>query len=410
MDRKEWTNRVKTADIVLFGAGNYARDFYRDFGKEYHIAGCVTNNPKEKIFEVDDVEVCPVVRVEEEIRQNRVDRYVICASASSKEMGEQLWQLGLIPGRDYCSSDLFRLIVSEKKIAVSYGVCYMRGIYECLRRSPSFSEKFEIFYSLSYMPRSACDDFLLKFIVSMCDLYLYNAFLSPENRRKHEELLRYLSKDTKRISIPVVSGNAYHPQAGQAGKWENPYGIISSKTRWGSFAGVDHNINRMLEAGVDTDTVLETIMDPRFYEPEWLNENYEKCMTGIQFSETVSDIRISDYLTDNRGKQRLFIDANHISNSVIVELSKRIAIRLGCDEDLPLDELNSMQLINTSEIPLYPSVIYGLQLDNYAGNQIYKMFTFKGPKQVNFEEYVRLYCDYCGNMMRYMNMGFFPGT
>ena len=43
-------NKIKTSDIVLFGAGNYARQFYRDFCDVFHIVGCISNNPKESVF------------------------------------------------------------------------------------------------------------------------------------------------------------------------------------------------------------------------------------------------------------------------------------------------------------------------------------------------------------------------
>lgn len=410
MDRKELVSRFRSAEIILFGAGDYAKQLYRDFGADYHIVKCITNNPREHVFEVDGKEVCPVCRVEEGLKQAKAGSYMVCASANPAKMEEQLWRLGYAPGKDFCNSDIFRLLVSDKKIAVSYGVCYMRALYNCLEKSLGFSEDYEIFYSLSYLERNAVDDFFLKFLIGICDLYLYNATLSPEERMKQEELLHYLPIGSKRVGIPVIASSAYYPQAGDRSQWGNPYGIVSSQTHWGSFLSGDHNINRMLEEGRSTDEIVETLMDDEYYSASWLEENYKKEMIGIQVSESIADITISDFLRDNRGKKRLFLNESHISNEVILQLARRILKHLGYADDLPEEEILLMQLLNTSEVPLYPSVIRGLNLTVYAENDTYRLFTFQGMKVVTFEEYLRLYCDYCGNMMRFVNMGYFPNV
>lgn len=408
MDRKELVSRLRSADIVLFGAGEYAKQLYRDFGADYHIAGCVTNDPKEQVFEVDGKEICPIYRVEEGLKQAKQGAFLICASANPVKMEEQLWRLGYVPGKDFCNSDIFRMLVSDKKIAVCYGVCYMRSVYNCLKKSSGFSEDYQIFYSLSYLERSAFDDFFLKFIIGICDLYFYHATFSPVERMKQEELLRFLPTGVKKVSIPVIGSSAYYPQAGARNQWGNPYGIVSSQTNWGSFLSVDHNINRMLEEGRPADEIVETLMNDEYYSASWLEENYKKEMIGIQVSESMADITVSDFLRDNRGKKRLFLNESHISNEVILELARRILNHLGYADDLPEEEILLMQLVNTSEVPLYPSVIRGLNLTVYEENDTYRLFTFQGMKAVTFEEYLRLYCDYCGNMMRFVNMGYFP--
>ena len=410
MNRKEWKDRLKKMDIILFGAGYYAKLFFRDFSGDYNIVGCITNNPNEMFLSIDGNEVCPIGRVKKAIEAINGHCYIICASAKASEMEEQLWSLGLVPGKNYCSSDMFRLIVSEKQIAVSFGVCYMRAIHDCLRKSSSFIKDYEVFYSLSYLKRNAAEDFFLKFIVSICDLYIYNITLSPVERRKQEEILRYLSSKAKTISIPVISAGAYYPQAGNMDSWSNPYGIVSSKTRWGSFTSPDHNINSMLECGLVTEEIVKSVSDIHYYDKLQLENIYEKDIRGIELAESIADIKISDFIKKNRGVKRLFINESHISNEVMIELTRRIMMKLGYSDDLPSEELLTMQLVNTTEVPIYPSVIEGLDLEVYKNEPMYRLFTFKGIKMVTFEEYVRLYCDYCNNMMRYLNDGFFPDT
>ncbi|MCR4673513.1 MAG: hypothetical protein K5675_00760 [Lachnospiraceae bacterium] len=408
MDRNNRKQHLKKADIILFGAGEYARQFYREYSDTYRIAGCITNNPNEMVFFVDGKEICGVSRVEDLIKNKKESQYIVCASSYASEMGNQLWLLGLVPGKDFCSLDMFRLIVSEKKIALSYGVCYMRAIHYCLKESESFSRDYEIFYGLSYMTRSAKEDAFLKFLVSICDMLLYNVTLSPDERRKHEELLGYLPHGAVKIGIPVLTMSAYYPQSGSIGQVDNPYSVISKKTWWGPFTAADHNINKMIEKGISTDEILGIVCSENFYDAKWLNENYQKDLSAMVFAESMADIKISDYVRDQKGKRRLSIDAIHISNDVICELSKRILKYLGYHDDFDVDLVKARQLINTSEVPLYPSVIKGLELKIYEGVPLYRLFTFKDFDPVTFEEYVRLYCDYCRSMMRYLKLGFFP--
>lgn len=406
--RKVLLNRIMTSDIILFGAGDYARQFYREFRDVVHLAGCISNNPSESVFSVDGVDVCPVIRVEDYIKKEIKGAFIICASASSNDMESQLWMLGLIQGEQFCSSEIARLILTEKKIAIVYGVCYMRAIHDCLKESKSFLRDYQIYYSLSYMTRSAFEDSSLKFLISLCDLYLHNFSLSPDQRRKQQELIRFLSLDAKTITVPIIQSSALYPQAGDISQWTNPYGIVSSKTRWGPFTNPDHNINKYLEQGTKPETILKEISRADYYDVEFLKSNYEKELIGIEISESGSDIIISDFIRNNCGKKRLFMNASHISNEVIIELAIRILRKLGMEEDIPRGELLKHKLINSSEVPLYPSVIRGLELEVYFGDPLYRMFTFGEEEYVSFEEYVIRYCDFCSNMMRFKKMGYFP--
>ncbi len=406
--RKEWIAKLKSKDIVLFCAGNYAKRLYRDYCDELSIVGCISNNPNEEKLCVDGKDICTVFRVEDYIRRASKDTYYICAATTSSDMESQLWLLGLIPGLDFCSSEMARLILSEKKIAVLYGVCYMRAIHDCLKKSMAFMSEYEVFYSLSYMTRSPIEDYYLKFRISLCDLYMHNFTISPDQRKKQYELLRFVPEYAETIAIPIIQSAALYPQAGNSSQWFNPYGIVSSKTRWGAFTSPDHNINRLLEQGITADDILEIVKKKNYYEPSFLEANYNKEMLTIEMSEFGSDILISDYIKNNRGKKRLFINETHISNEVIIELTRRILDKLRIVADLPREELLSIRLINATEVPLYPSVIKGLGLEVYEGNPVYLLYTFSEEKRVSFEEYVKLYCDFCGNMMRYKNMGYFP--
>ena len=53
LKREEYIRSIRQKDIILFGAGNYAKRFYNMFKDELHIKGCITNNSQEKVFQVN---------------------------------------------------------------------------------------------------------------------------------------------------------------------------------------------------------------------------------------------------------------------------------------------------------------------------------------------------------------------
>ncbi len=58
-----WNIKFENREIVLFGTGDCARQFYRDFHKEYSFTACISNG-EESALTVDGKEVMEVRRPE----------------------------------------------------------------------------------------------------------------------------------------------------------------------------------------------------------------------------------------------------------------------------------------------------------------------------------------------------------
>lgn len=142
--RTEWVEAARRKDIVLFGAGAFAQKFYRDFKDELHIQYCISNDERQNIFCMDGREICPVYRVEKAIQNE--DRFIILCAEKHEEMEKQLSTYGLKYGIDFMDSGLFYVLQSNKKIAVFYGVCYMRALYHCLMESSAFTDIYDSYY------------------------------------------------------------------------------------------------------------------------------------------------------------------------------------------------------------------------------------------------------------------------
>lgn len=401
--RAEWIEAVRQKDIVLFGAGAFAKNFYRDFKEELHIQYCISNDNGQNVFCVDGREICPVYCVEKAVWEEH--RFIILCAEKHEEMERQLSAYGLQYGTDYMDSGLFRTLSSNKKIAVFYGVCYMRALHHCLVESPFFTDIYDSYYWLSYRTRNAIEQEMFRLLLGMADLYICHEAVVSENRA----YISLLKQGCRVIRIPVVIFNGYHPKSGDRVAEDNVYSIISSDTYYGTFITPDDVVNRCIRENRELSEILKLISDVDYYEKDFLERNYRREIRKIEVAEAAADIRISDYLLENHGKKRLFMNEKHISNCVIIELAGRVLETLELDRILPEEELNMRRLLYTTEVPVYPSVIDRLSLTVYGTNPKYRMFVFGRELDVSFEEYIERYYEYCMMMKKCMEEGYFPG-
>lgn len=404
--RAEMKNWLTRKEIILFGAGNYARQFYVDFHNTIRIQYCLSNDSREKVFIVDGKEICPVLRAESAaIKENQM--IVLCAKRY-REMEIQLRDMGYQNGVHYIDSHMARLLLTDKKIALCYGVCYMRAIYDCLIKSEDFSKKYETFYWLEYRRMEPEEYEFFSFLLPLCDLFIYTACVSFHKAKRNQAYLSRLSKECRTISVPFIVFQGYHPRTeGKIGD-ENPYNVISVKTYYSGFIVPDCNINRFIDQGKPCREIQKIVGDIGFYQKSWLEKNYEDEMKKIALAERITDIRIGDFLSKNHGKERLFLNETHISNPVIIELAKRILSAAGFKRSLPDAVLKEKRLLYTTEVPLYPSVIEHLDLEVYKNKPAYRLFTFENETDVTFEEYVERYYEYCISMKQWIVKGYFP--
>lgn len=400
--RTEWMEAVRQNKIVLFGAGAFARDFYRDFQKELNIRYCISNDEEQNVFCLGEREICPVYRVEKAVWEEH--RFIILCARKHEEMEKQLSAYGLRYGVDYMDSGLFRVLMSDKKIAVFYGVCYMRALHHCLAESSSFTGIYDSYYWLGYRTRSVTEQEIFRLLLGLADLYICHEAITMENR----VYFSLLKRDCRVIRIPLVLFNGYHPKTDGRMEEDNVYSIVSSGTYFGTFITLDDVVNRCIRENGKLSDILKRISDVDYYEKDFLERNYEREIRKIELAEAAADIIISDYLLENHGKKRLFLNEKHISNCVIVELAERVLEALELDRTLPEEGLCERRLLYTTEVPVYPSVIEKLSLTVYGTNPRYRMFTFGREIDVTFEEYIERYYEYCMMMKKCMEEGYFP--
>lgn len=406
INRKQFTNSLKKKDIILFGAGNFARQFYRDFHEILNIQYCISNNSREEVFIVDDKEICPVKRANSVVLREK-QLIIICAE-SYREMELQLRDMGYHNGIHYINSSMTRVLLSDKKIAIFYGVCYMRALYSCLIESEKFRKEYEAIYWLDYRRMDPEEYELYSFLLPMCDLFIYTVSISFDKSQRNQAYLSRLSKECRTVKIPFITFTGYHPRTeGEVGEL-NAYDVTSNKTYFGTFMIPDCNINRMIGEGKSCNEIVKIVSDTDFYNKAWLEDNFNKGITMLKLADRLADIKIVDFLLLHHGKERLFLNETHINNFVVIELAGRILDFIGMNRDLPEDELMERRLLYTTEMPIYPSVIQHLGLKIYEGSPKYRLFTFEDEIDVSFEEYVEQYYAFCSSMKKWMAKGYFP--
>lgn len=407
VNRIQLINKIAACDIILFGAGNGTRQFYDHYKSVLNIVLCVSNNSNEEKCSFDDGRELTVVRPLDVFVEKGKNTFIIICVDDDAEIEKQLISYGLSAGDDYIRYDLFELLMTNKKIAILYGVCYMRPICHCLKKSSDFSQEYEAFYWLSYKEMTAAEYEMFLSLLKVCDLYIYNPSISRQERALEEVYLRNLPDHCVRVKLPSVGAEAYHPQTIKPEHAGKAYNVVDAQSAYGPFTGQDWYINQMIDDGRRLVEIKKAVKDENFIASDYVRGNYEIQIRKIEIQESASDIKISDYLLYNHKKKRLFLDGAHIANDPICEIANRLLDRLGYASVEFTEEADAL-LIYASEVPLYPSVIKGLRLSVYENEEpLYKLFTFHGYQSVTFDEYIERYYDYCKHIKLYIERGYF---
>lgn len=405
--RVKFINKISACDIILFGAGHRAHCFYNNYKYLLNIVMCVSNNPKEIECSFEDGSRLPVVRPSESFVKKKNNTFIVICVDNDTEIEKQLISYGMTAGEHYIHYGLFDLLMTRKKIAILYGVCYMRPLCHCLKKSVEFSQEYEAFYWLSYKGMTEAEHAIFLCLLKVCDLYLYNPSISRQERALEEGYLSHLPDCCVRLKVPSIGAEVYHPQTIRLEQGRKAYNVVDAQSAYGPFTAQDWYINQMIDDGKKLAEIKKAIKDEKFLAYDYVRENYEIQIRKIELQESASDIKICDYLVYNHKKKRLFLDGIHIANDPICEIANRILNRLGYAFVDYAEEVEGL-LIYASEVPIYPSVIKGLQLSVYETEEPrYNLFTFHGYQSVTFDEYIELYYDYCKQIKKYMEKGYF---
>lgn len=403
--------------ICIWGTGKVAQKIYYLASQKFDIE-CFYDNDKrkhqQKLYGID------VKGWEPGLHKNKI----IIASSFWKEIATQLVEKGMVPFVDFTFPSetfstyemfdyhiLYELrqlgckipydkIYANKKIGLVYGNCQTDLISRALRMHKEFSNE----YSMIAIPKVCeynedsryLEDFISnKEFLQRVDLLIYQK-VHKNNRFSPildtDLLVEKLSFSCKRVRIVNIYFSGYFPQ------YDLPYVRVGKEVHQsGIFPFGDTFIDNMIANGEDKDSIVEQIIQEEFLDYTQIRENASNSIIELKNREQDSDVCITDYIIQHYQERQLFYSLNHPVEELLIEYTNRILKYLGFD-DLKLSISDFCMLIGSlkgQDIPLYPSVIKALELNEYEKSYCPNRCIYK-DLSLDFVEYVKMYIDYQG--------------
>ncbi|MDJ0590674.1 MAG: WcbI family polysaccharide biosynthesis putative acetyltransferase [Pleurocapsa sp. MO_226.B13] len=276
-----------------------------------------------------------------------------------------------------------------KKVCIIYANCQNKLIAEYLNRSSHFNRE----YLIHRFPvhrlieqKSTIPEELLK----QADLFIYQPVKDIHGDRSSQSILSKLSPDCQKISFPSLYFKGYFPQycknpANQIIKPNYPYGIIPPG---------DTNIIALLAKGKSVAQITEILSDPNFYSQEFLLNNLDGTLQELARRESQLSIKVSSFIKENYQNYYLFHTQNHPTDIFGIYVVNQILKLL----DLPrlTDNLfinnPTRGVLDSFQIPIYPSVIKHLNLNFVDYSSVYRHSSFS-TNEMTFSRYISEYIE-----------------
>lgn len=305
--------------------------------------------------------------------------------------------------------------MTAKKRCTIFANCQRNLIQSHLLISPEFVET----YTFERIPHNyeAIDQKLTisNEVLATTDLFIYQPLGSKYGELSSDRLLTRLRPDCTTLAVPYFYFKGYYPQ-----DTNNPLAKPEPRYPFGRFPYGDRNIIDRVEAGMSHSEIIKDLSRPDFYSREFLLETVESTLTELSKRERETEIKISDFIRKHYRDRVLFETVNHpvsligfeVANQILEQLqlapilkthyqryvspfanSQAIAIkvvnRVRMTFNQPTVANPYAALAGSYQVPVYPSVIMGLELSCLSLNSRYKVAFTK--RKVTFQEYLAAY-------------------
>lgn len=401
--------RLKTRRIILFGAGEIAEKFYQEVKGRLPISHCVSNIKKEwgKNAFLGELDVRPFRK--EELQSK--DYLIVCGPIAFRDIELQLSKEGLSMYEDFVESHIAEAVFNNKKIALFYGQCILRDIYQSIIQVPSFLHEYMAVFTQTSKGQAVVINRLLYYAKDLCDLYVYTPkvldldsiySLSPKE----------MPADCKIISVSNLVVYLYWPQITRTLTQYNQWYLHSYNAERDMdfyhtlYRRGDLNINRMILEGRSDAEIVELLSSEDFYSEKEVKRNLQYSFKLIEIAERDVDIKILDYIHANYRSKMLYQNFAHPRKCVIFEYARRILKEVGiATEELNALEQNSPEHIHQGgDVPVYPSVIKYLGLEFADRNTKYEIMVGNGITHMTFAEYTAHFAEYTRKTIEIMRM------
>ena len=245
--------------------------------------------------------------------------------------------------------------------ALFIGNCQNGGLRDFLSYSQEFSNTFETKWYANWQLIENQSCIPMK-DVQEADLFVYQP-LRPEHGCYSTDptiegsIGYYVNDNCIKLTHPYIFSSSFWPIV-QAGQGKN-------SNRW---FGSDP-INKLLVAGLDANQILNLFYKNQI---DWeYNKRFEESIQILKNKESITDIKISDFIEKNFKNQLLFLIPQHPTSVIFLNLANQVLEKLNMKkiDESAIKTTNDLGLEDTTYnsksnmFPLHESVINDFQLN-----------------------------------------------
>lgn len=236
--------KVASCDILLWGYGKLAKNFYDKYKDKLHLKVCITDDRIHPDF-FDEENTIPIIEWKD--YKGELNEYIIVCELPFNHIENEILASGLHFFEDYIGVHLLEVILSDKKIAIVAGNCQMAMIFDFLQASKRFTEQYQIFRFASHYWKSRWSLRGLSFLRNLCELYICIKHEDEDKRFYNRE---ELPENCKVVTVTTAILRLYWPQLKVNLNARNEYFISNKEGKGHSpFECADTNINKMIAEG-----------------------------------------------------------------------------------------------------------------------------------------------------------------
>ena len=192
------------------------------------------------------------------------------------------------------------------------------------------------------------------------------------------------------IKVPSILFDVYFPQE-KSIKKSNDNISAEQFHNTSKFLIADKYVDKLIMQGVASNEIVRRVMSDNFISKKKIEDLIEKTFLKMKLMDETCDIPIADYLMAHYRERKLAYSAQHPTNEVIRELTRRILMRLGMPNATFVNE-QEIEPLRAQEAIIYPCIRkalgMGIDTDKYFANSL--AWSFCGTA----EEYLRQYIEF----------------
>lgn len=394
--RQEILKKLQDKEIVLFGAGLMAHEFYEKYKDKLNFAFCVTNNSTEW----GERRFCRELDIRQYQVQELKDKYYVVLSVylAFESIASQMECDGCTMFRDFVDYKIAEAVLEDKKLAFFYGTCILRDVFHLLEHVPAFSEQYvSIFKQGDVREKDTIAEIRrLYYARELCDAYIYNNKLLHSDEAYNMQR-KDLPVDCKMIGVSKVTFHGYWPQLQNMGYNENwlfdVMAPFDNKFWHLMYTREDANITRLVKEGKTPEEIYEILSADNYYSEKDLKKHIRICFKTLQMAEKGLTVSVGEFIQSKYKEKQLYQDFTHPKKAVMWEYVRQVLEHLEIREEHLAEIIaNAPEYIHrSSDMPIYPSVAKHLGLSWIDEYTKYEMITCKGVRLMTFKEYVLHY-------------------